>query len=204
MRLRAVALAGAGTALAAAVVGAAVSTLRSLPRAAPDAIPPGDLLAAVAALVLTGCTAWLWASGMVALASVVGDADPSRRPWGVPATVHRAVLGGCGLALVGVAPASAVPTPWHELPVRGPWRAPVTAAAPQPGTEPGAGATTPGPTWVVRPGDTLWAIARATLGGDPPPPVVAARVDDLHRANRDSVDDPDLIHPDQRLRLPSA
>ena len=55
-------------------------------------------------------------------------------------------------------------------------------------------------TYVVRPGDSLWSIARAH-------PDDSGSVDQrwraIWRANRDVVgDDPDLIIPDQALRLP--
>jgi nucleoid-associated protein YgaU len=56
---------------------------------------------------------------------------------------------------------------------------------------------------VVEPGDTLWRIALRHL----PPGAGAAEVmgacSRIHELNRDVIgDDPDLIHPGQRLRLP--
>jgi nucleoid-associated protein YgaU len=55
---------------------------------------------------------------------------------------------------------------------------------------------------VVRPGDSLWRIAEAALGGRP----TAAEVDEfwrrIYRDNRQTIGlDPDLIHPDMRLDL---
>ena len=56
----------------------------------------------------------------------------------------------------------------------------------------------------VRPGDSLWSIAE-DLTGSSDAPTVAARVDELHRTNRAVIgDDPDLIHPGQRLRVRPA
>lgn len=48
---------------------------------------------------------------------------------------------------------------------------------------------------VVRPGDTLWAIAEATYGR-------GASFTLIVRANPDQITDPDVIHPGQVLRLP--
>jgi hypothetical protein len=68
---------------------------------------------------------------------------------------------------------------------------------------------------VVRPGDTLWRIARDTLGDtlgadsrdraahEPSPAALAGAVARLHAANRDVIgDDPDLIRPGQHLTIP--
>lgn len=56
----------------------------------------------------------------------------------------------------------------------------------------------------VRPGDSLWRIARAQLGARASPAAVAAYVVAVHRANRVRIGaDPDLIHPGLELRLPS-
>jgi LysM repeat protein len=58
---------------------------------------------------------------------------------------------------------------------------------------------------VVRPGDTLWGIAAEHLGGHPRAAVVAAEWPRWWAANRVVIgSDPDLIHPGQRLRTPSA
>ena len=211
-RMRAVTLAIAGSALALAVVAATATTLADLLRrpaagaetsgtwAALDSTPPADLLAGLAALVLASCTCWLWAGALATLVRVLVRSDSAGRPPGVPRAVHRATLAGCGLALAGgaLAPAAAVPTGLHEEAERVSLRTP-SAAPPAP---------PPADTWTVRRGDTLWAIARASLRGDeslaPPHREVAARVRVLHRLNRDAVPDPDLIHPTQRLRLPAA
>ena len=59
-------------------------------------------------------------------------------------------------------------------------------------------------TVVVRTGDTLWAIARARLGSSTGVAATAREVAHWHAANRAVIgDDPDLIHPGQRLDPPS-
>jgi hypothetical protein len=62
---------------------------------------------------------------------------------------------------------------------------------------------------VVRPGDTLWGIARDQLlrgtsgASSPTAAAVAAAVARLHAANRDVIGaDPDLIRPGQHLKIP--
>ena len=58
-------------------------------------------------------------------------------------------------------------------------------------------------TVVVRPGDTLWGLADATLPPRAPASAVTERWHRIYRANRGVIGaDPDLIQPEQRLRLP--
>jgi nucleoid-associated protein YgaU len=69
------------------------------------------------------------------------------------------------------------------------------AAPPRPAAEPAA--------VVVRPGDTLWAIAARSLPEGAADAQVARACARWHAANRDVVgDDPDLIFPAQRLTPP--
>jgi len=57
----------------------------------------------------------------------------------------------------------------------------------------------------VQPGDSLWGIARATLPDGAPDFAIAAATARLYLANRPTIgDDPDLIIPGQRLRIPST
>lgn len=57
---------------------------------------------------------------------------------------------------------------------------------------------------VVRPGDTLWAIARSRLGSRSDDATVAREVHRWYGTNRDVIgDDPDLIRPGQRLTTPA-
>ena len=57
---------------------------------------------------------------------------------------------------------------------------------------------------VVERGDSLWAIARGSLGEDASDAKVAAKVARLWELNEDEIGtgDPDLIHPGQEIRLP--
>jgi nucleoid-associated protein YgaU len=94
-------------------------------------------------------------------------------------------------ALAGVATASAAVAP-------APARTPSTAESPPPA--PGEDS------YVVAPGDSLWAIACRLLEEHGPPPT-AAQIDGLWRAtyaaNRRVIgDDPDLIFPGTALILP--
>jgi nucleoid-associated protein YgaU len=58
---------------------------------------------------------------------------------------------------------------------------------------------------VVRPGDTLWDLARAGLPAGADDAAVAGRVREIHDANRAVIGpDPDLIRPHQRLRMPAT
>jgi hypothetical protein len=57
-------------------------------------------------------------------------------------------------------------------------------------------------TVVVRPGDSLWRIARRVLPADTTQTTVAAAVTRLYAANRRTIgDDPDLLLPGQHLEI---
>jgi nucleoid-associated protein YgaU len=59
------------------------------------------------------------------------------------------------------------------------------------------------PAVVVRPGDTLWAIAARSLPTGATAPQIAEACAQWHAANRDVIgDDPDLIFPTQHLTPP--
>ncbi len=62
------------------------------------------------------------------------------------------------------------------------------------------GATTPSAeearVHVVRPGETLWSIAADVIGD-------ASLWPALYRANRDQIAEPSLLHPGQRLAIPT-
>jgi nucleoid-associated protein YgaU len=53
----------------------------------------------------------------------------------------------------------------------------------------------PGSTYTVKKGDTLSAIAKREYGD-------AGKWQQIYEANRDQLDNPDLIHPGQELRIP--
>ena len=62
----------------------------------------------------------------------------------------------------------------------------------------------PGQVVVVRPGDSLWALARAGLPASADDAAVARSVAALHTLNRRTIGpDPDLIQPGQHLVFPS-
>lgn len=196
-----------------AVTVAALLTGRALPAAWRDAgagAPAGDAVAdalvAGCATVLAVALGWLWLVTSVTVAQVLAGAAPSgagatRRlvllacgvaavaattvpahADGGPGDTRRAVQQLVGLSLPDRAVAPATPTP--EPPTR-------TVATPRAGDD---------VRYVVRPGDSLWSIARAhpAAGED-----VERRWRAIWAANRDVVGtDPDLIHPGQALRLP--
>ena len=63
--------------------------------------------------------------------------------------------------------------------------------------------TQTGALYVVKSGDTLWAIAAAQLGSQASPQDIAAEVRRWHEANRHTIGtNPDLIHPGQQLKEP--
>ena len=57
------------------------------------------------------------------------------------------------------------------------------------------GAGTPDRTYTVKPGDSLSKIAKALYGD-------AGKWTAIYEANKDSIKNPDLIHPGQVLKLP--
>ena len=161
---------------------------------------------------LAGCAVWL------SLATVVITRDAARGRMsghcGVPRAWRRLVLTACGVALVGAlsAPAQgedgAGSSPVDGLPL--PDRATTTtyvsrvfARAASHQGRPVATSRQQSAVVVVRPGDTLWAIARAALPTGADDDAVAVRVRQIHQANRAVIGaDPDLILPGQRLRMP--
>jgi hypothetical protein len=85
--------------------------------------------------------------------------------------------------------------------------APVTMRALDPMAPPAAGS--PGSTWVVAPGDTLWHVAERVVadrtGRRAEPTDTLAELDRLVAANADRLvvpGNPDLVFPGQELRLP--
>ncbi|MCR6031454.1 LysM peptidoglycan-binding domain-containing protein [Nocardioides sp. zg-579] len=190
------------------VAGLGAVALPSVPGAAPG---PGttfeDLLVGGCAVAVLVTSAWLWLlTTVVVVEALRGRTD---RRAGVPRFVRTAVLAACGVALVVPAPALAAerPHPLDGLPM--PDRATSTAAwvaaAVDGATRPPAREPDAPRTHVVRTGDTLWAIAAAGLSPTADPDDVVRRSHRLHQLNRAVIgDDPDLIHPGQRLRLPPA
>lgn len=66
-----------------------------------------------------------------------------------------------------------------------------------PDVAPTSGTTVQEQTYVVVSGDSLSKIAKRYYGD-------ATKWPRIHDANRDQIKDPDLIHPGQRLKIPSA
>lgn len=157
-----------------------------------------------AGLLLT--LAWAW----VATVSVVAEAwrgRPGRGP-GIarsPLPLRRLVLLCCGVALAGPVGTAAAddrpaPTVLEGLPL--PDRA--VGPAHRASRTPLAPAPSPSRTVVVRPGDCLWQLAAAHLPDGASATEVTERWQAIHRLNRAVIGpDPDLIHPGQRLVLPS-
>jgi len=161
-------------------------------------------------VAVAGCAAWLWLASAVTAADAVRGRRGGHR--GVPGAVRRLVLAACGVALVGglgapahagdggrTSPVEGLPLPDRATTTSHVSRVFARAAAQQdrarPLREPAV--------VVVRPGDTLWAIARADLPPEADDTTVAARVRQIHFANRAVIGaDPDLIRPDERLRMP--
>jgi hypothetical protein len=180
--------------------------------------PFDEVLVDVCAWAVTGCAVWLW----LATAVVVRDAArgrTARQQRGVPGAARRAVLAACGVALVGGlgAPAHAEearrggdpPTTSRVEGLPLPDRATTATRVSQVFARAAAHQSRPGPHFgrppvvVVRPGDTLWGLARAELPQEVDDSAVAGRVREIHHANRAVIGaDPDLIQPHQRLLMP--
>ena len=96
-------------------------------------------------------------------------------------------------APISASPVSAPPPPPDSRTVEAPAPAPASLAAPAPRPP----AEAPGEVVVVVRGDSLWRIAGRHLGA-------ATAWPRLHRANRETVADPDRISPGMRLVVPGG
>ena len=193
------------------VTTGAIATTRTVPGAwseMGDAATYDRVLALLVAACSTGLAlalGWLWVITTTTVTGLLAG-----RPGPRDGATRRLVLLACGVAVVAgtvtVTPALAAGGDGREL-LAG-LTLPERAVAPPP---PPARQTrqTPQarhrPTYVVRPGDSLWSIAH----DHPDPDYDAASVDQRWRAiwlaNREVVgDDPDLIIPGQALRLPTT
>lgn len=173
-----------------------------------------EAVAALAGLALAGCAAWAWVVCTVVVAQALRSPGRPQRPTsGVPAWAARAVLAACGVAALASAPAQAAsydgpPEVQPAVTLDGlpfPDRAVGPAqAARAPGAVPGRVSEVAGSV-VVRPGDSLWAIAEARLAPGATDAEVAAATTAWFEHNRDVVGtDPDLIQPALRLRSPGS
>lgn len=204
-RLRAVLV---GAAVTAGVAGTAQLTVPAI--TAPDTDFIGLLVRGCALAALVAATA-LWAVTV----EVVLDVLRGRlgRPRGAIGPVRIALLAACGVAvLAGPAHATSDGPAWGAtvaaliadgdagdgldglpLPDR-----PTTSRGAADGRVPAGGDRV-----VVRPGDSLWAIAEAHLPPRATTAEVATYVASLHRHNAHVIGaDPDLILPGQALDLP--
>ena len=181
--------------------------------------PFDQVLVWVSETALLGAAAWLWlVTGLLARDAARGR-SPVRR--GVPGPVRRLVLVACGTALAGGLAAPSYAAPVVEAGDRARPGTAVIEGLPLPDRatatmhlgflvarrsatlgRPGP-ADSPPRTVVVRAGDTLWGLADATLPPRAPASAVNERWHRIYRANRGVIGaDPDLIQPEQRLRLP--
>lgn len=185
---------------------------------ADGAADPETALIRASSLALLGCAGWAWLVTTVSLVEALRGRQVAVP--GVPAWVRRSVLGACGVALVGglASPSLAAPGPPAADPAGA---ATVTSTetdagrSTNPATDRLAGLPIPdraldGPrrpahaVVVVLPGQSLWHLAEASLPRRTPAAEVAARTRAVHHLNRARIGpDPDLIHPGQRLRLPT-
>lgn len=165
------------------------------------------MLVSLAAVVAAGCIGWLWLVTTLTAAAAATGRVRSRLD-GCPDAWRRLVLSACGVALAFglLVPADAVTLPSTGQGDHGRGAALVQGLPlpdrPSSGPSParGAGPATPrGELVVVSAGDTLWAIAGEELAAGAP------HWRRLYAANRKVIgDDPDLIRPGQRLRVPPA
>lgn len=178
-----------------------------------------EVLVAFCELALLTVAGWLWlVTGVVGLDAARGHAHHRR---GVPRTLRRLVLVACGAALAGTLTVPSYADPAAPLDagrgstalVRGlplPDRATAAmhvarllAERAGRGNRPARPSPEPPRSVVVAPGDTLWALAAATLPPQASNADIATRVSLLHRTNRATIGaDPDLILPGHVLRLP--
>ncbi len=190
-----------------AVVGVILWTLPDLPGpGTPGAASFDRLLVRGCALAVAGCALWWWLVTTIVVTSAVHRLGVARPRSVVPPSARRWVLAACGLAVVagGLSPAQATPGPLHqddraldglsldglplpERPTGGLPRAPLPS----------------GEHVTVRPGDSLWRIAAASLRPGAGDVAVTVRWQGIYQRNRHVIGaDPDLIRPGQRLLTP--
>lgn len=165
-----------------------------------------DLLVAVCAAGLLVGLSWLW---LITTVTVVELGTGRFRAGG--GGTRRLVLLACGAAVLagtatpaGAAGDDSAILAGLSLPDRSVTTSNVRHRPTPSGRVPRTVATRPDPAprdHVVRPGDSLWSIAEAAPGAGAKD--VEERWRAIWAANRDVIgDDPDLILPGQRLRLP--
>jgi hypothetical protein len=194
-----------------------------LPSGPPDSVgPQAPTGASLDRLVVCTAAGLAWvALGLLAISTMITLAlVPVRRVvaplpaverLGGPLWWRRAVLAACGLSLAAPVAAHAAPQghgPSHECAVACPGHpsASVLSGLPLPDLPDTARAMPPHASIrIVRPGDSLWIIARDTLGPAPSDADVSRAVGLLYAANRRVIGpDPDLIFPGTELSQPGG
>jgi hypothetical protein len=168
------------------------------------------VLVSLSAAALAACAVWWWLVTSVVVVGAWRD-TPARRLPGVPTPARRWVLAACGVALAGAAAAPAAATPGHVHEDDRPTIRAAVSGLPLPERPLGGlrlHSDTPDLPYrsvLVVPGDSLWSLAAAALGPGATDAAITAEWHRIHHLNRDVVgDDPDLIHPGQRLVLPPS
>jgi hypothetical protein len=168
-----------------------------------DALPLDRVLATLAGCALLVCLVWAWIGLCAAVVEARRGPGPERgRPWHLPAGLRRVVLAACGVALTAGVTAPAVATDLaghrHGAALLAGLPLPDRAVAPR-----HVAGSRDHRYVVVRPGDSLWSIAREDLPAGASDADVIARWHAVYAANRTLIGpDPDLIRPGQHLRLP--
>lgn len=157
--------------------------------------PTLDLaLAHVASCALLACAAWLWVTSTVAVAQALRGCPPLRTTG-----VRRWVLVACGAAVVSLTP-PATAAPGHHVPVATTLPYPDRAVAP---SRAAGHRAVRAAVVTVRPGDSLWVVARRDLGPRATDAEITTRWQAVYAANRARIGpDPDRIEPGVRLVLP--
>ena len=182
--------------------------------------PFDQVLVWVCEAALLGTAGWLWLVTGLLVRDAARGRSPVRR--GVPAPVRRLVLVACGAALAGGLATPSYAAPVSDAGDRTPARAPPSSrdfpspTGPPPRCTsatswPGAARPSGVPAPRTRRRAPWWSGPATRCGGWPTPPSPptlpsppsAERWHRIYRANRGVIGpDPDLIQPDQRLRLP--
>lgn len=176
----------------------------------------------LAALLLTLATLGGGAASATALPQV--QPQPQHAPTTLAASLHPAAVAPSAGTVAGVIPspsAGAMPSPsaveapteesvtvprpgWTPTPERPRPRAEVSLVSTA-ASDSGQAISGEGREVVVRPGDSLWAIAARHLGPEASAQDVAEAWPRWYAANRDLIGpDPDLILPGQRLAVPAG